>query len=239
MSRPIMAAFDRGQIPTIAMVNKSTIPLGVNFDNLVVALQRFADTCFTPVWGTPCRIVKATNFLPGAWAMVFLDDADVASALGYHDLTPDGLPISKVFVRTTLSDGQRVSVTACHELTEMLVDPAINLCAEGQAGLIYSYETADPVEELEFPVMGIPMSDFVYPSWFEAFRKAGSTQFDYLKKVTRPFQILKGGYMPIFKNGRWSQIFGSVPKSKRFGKEDRRGHRSELRGVANRRRSNV
>jgi len=232
MNRPILAAFDQGQIPTIACINQATVPLGVDFDKLIVALQKFADTCFIPVWGTPCKLVKATKFVKGAWAIVFLDDADVAGALGYHDLTPEGLPLSKVFVKTTISDGQKVSVTACHELCEMLVDPAINLCSVGPKGLIYAYETADAVEELEFNVNGIPMSDFVYPSWFEEFHKPNSTQFDYLKKVTKPFQILHGGYMPVFKSGKWTQIFGSAPKKKRFGKEDRRGHRTTVRGKA-------
>ena len=62
-----------------------------------------------------------------------------------------------------------------------------------------------------------------------SFRKAGSAQFDRLSKVTKPFQILPGGYQIVFKNGTWSQIFASASKKKRFGREDRRGHRSEQR----------
>ena len=37
----------------------------------------------------------------------------------------------------------------------------------------------------------------------------------------------------IFKNGKWSQVFGSEAKKKRFMKEDRRCHRSELRQKKN------
>jgi len=36
----------------------------------------------------------------GSWWLVFLDNSDQAGALAYHDLTNDGLPISKVFVKT-------------------------------------------------------------------------------------------------------------------------------------------
>jgi hypothetical protein len=233
-SRIIAAAFDRGQTPTIACFNRAKTALGVDFDRLLAALQKFLDTIFVPVWGTPARLVKSTGFKAGAWALALLDDADVANALGYHDLTPEGLPFSKVFVRTTRAAGQKVSVTACHELAEMLVDPAINLCSTGPGNRFYAYETADPVEEVEFTLDGIPLSDFIYPSWFEAFRKPGSTQFDYKKKVTRPFQILAGGYMPVFVNGKWTQIFGSLAKRKRFGREDRRGHRSTYRGKGER-----
>src|SRR5580693_7852945 len=59
-------------------------------------------------------------------------------------------------------------------------------------GTWYAYETADAVEREAFDVNGIPMSNFVYPSWFEAFHKPKSTKFDYMGKCTRPFQILKG-----------------------------------------------
>jgi len=229
-SRLIAAAFDHGQIPTIACFNAATRDPGVDFGRLVAALQRFADQYFTPVWGTPARLVKTSGFRKGAWALALLDTADVANALGYHDLTPDGLPLSKVFVKTTLQAGQKVSVTACHELAEMLVDPAINLASTGPGNVFYAYETADAVEEEEFAINGIPMSDFVYPAWFEGFRKAGSAQFDYLKRVRRPFQILPGGYMSVFKNGRWTQVFGSGAKARRFAQEDRRGHRSTYRG---------
>src|SRR5215467_11432918 len=112
----------------------------------------------------------------------------------------------------------------------MVVDPAINLVAKGpDPKKVYAFESADPVEELSYPVKGIAMTDFVYPSYFEGFRKPGSVQFDRLKKVNKPFQILSGGYQIIFKNGKWSQVFGSEAKKKRFMKEDRRGHRNEQR----------
>ncbi len=236
-SRFIAAAFDHGQIPTIACFNSATADLGVDFDRLLAVLQTFVDDHFVPVWGTPAKLVKATTFRKDAWALAFLDDADVANALGYHDLTPDGLPLSKVFVKSTLAVGQKVSVTACHELAEMLVDPAINLAATGPGNVFYAYETADAVEEIEFSISGIAMSDFVYPAWFEGFRKPGSAQFDHEKKVTRPFQILSGGYMSVFKDGQWTQIFGSPAKAKRFAREDRRGHRSTYRGRTRRMRA--
>src|SRR5256884_202336 len=224
-SRFIAAAFDHGQVPTIACFNKATTALGVDFDRLLAALQKFVDQYFVPVWGTPARLLKTAGFRKGAWALAFLDRADVANALGYHDLTPDGLPLSKVFVQTTLAAKQKVSVTACHELAAMLVDPAINQAAAGPRNGFYAYETAAVVVVNEVTIVGIAMSDFVYPAWFEGFRKPGSAQFDYAKKVRRPFQILAGGYMSVFKNGKWTEIFGSRAKARRFPRDDPRGHR--------------
>jgi hypothetical protein len=230
--RPTLGAFNQGIIPTIAcFIDKtSTTPLGVDFDQLVTAMQVYVDQHVAPVWGTPAKLVKSTGFLKDCWAVVFLDDADQPGALAYHDLTPDGLPLSKVFVRTTVQAGEKVSVSASHELVEMLVDPAINIMTTGpDPKTVYAYESADPVEALSFDVNGIAMSDFVYPAYFEVFRKANSVAFDHLKKVTKPFEILSGGYQIIFKNNKWSQVFANATKEKKFAKEDRRGHRSETR----------
>ena len=239
-AKPTFGAFNQGGIPRIACFNKSTVALGVDFDALVSAMQVYVDRYVAPVWGTPAKLVKSRGFVKGAWAMVFLDDADQEGALAYHDLTPDGLPESKVFVKTTLDNNDLVSVSASHELVEMLVDPAINMMTMGpDPKSVYAYESADPVEALSFPVNGIEMSDFVFPSYFETFHKAGSVQFDQLKKIKRPFQILAGGYQIVFKNGKWSQIYGSKTKKRLFALEDRRGHRSQERRKRKRRRASV
>jgi hypothetical protein len=225
----VMAAFNQGAVPTIACINNATVDLGVDFDKLTSALQKYLDECFVPIWGTPAKLVKATKPLSGAWTMVFLDDADAPDALGYHDLTKNGLPLSKVFVKTTLKVDDKVSVTASHELAEMMVDPAVNLWVDGPQGTIYAYEMCDAVEEEEFVIDGISMSDFVYPAYFEAFRKPNSVQFDYLKKVTKPFQILKGGYSLVRSGTKVKQVFGSKAKENKFRMEDRTEHRTQYR----------
>lgn len=248
-------AFNQGVIPTIACFNKAKTPLGVNFDSLISAMQVYVTDYVAPVWGTPGRLVKSKNYLKDAWAMVFLDDADEPDALAYHDLTPGGLPLSKVFVKTTRENKELVSVSASHELVEMLVDPAINMVTSGpdlqttyqhenadpdddvvlyesaDELTLYAYESADPVEALSFKVNGVEMSDFVYPAYFEGFHEPRSVKFDQMGKVKRPFQILAGGYQMIFRDGRWSNLFADKAKEGRFAKEDRRGHRSEARKI--------
>jgi hypothetical protein len=229
--KPKFAAFDQGLTPTIACFNRATTPLGVDYDKLIDAMQEYVDRYVAPVWATPAKLKKTTGFVKKAWAMVFLDDADMPGALAYHDLTPEGLPLSKVFVRTTLENNDLVSVSASHELVEMLVDPAINLLTTGpDPRAVYAYESADPVEAKSFKVNGVPMSDFVYPAYFEIFHKPHSARFDHMRKISRPFQILAGGYQIVLKNGKWSEIFASKAKKRRFAREDRRGHRSEQRG---------
>jgi hypothetical protein len=176
---PKFAAFDQGQIPEIAVFNDAKDPLGLDLDKLTAALQKFVTDYVAPVWGTPARLTKTKGFKKKAWAIVFLDVADAPNALAYHDLTPDGLPLSKVFIRTITQAKASLSVAASHELVEMLVDPAINLLSTGpDPKAAYAYESADPVEAdaLSFKVNGFDMTDFVYPSYFEAFHKPKSTR---------------------------------------------------------------
>ena len=223
------AAFGQGQFPTIACMNKATVDLGVDFGKMIAALQKCYDEHFLPIWGYPVRLVITNKPAADMWQFVFMDDPDTAGALGYHDLTKSHQPISKIFVKTTLEAGEKVSVTACHELFEMAIDPGAGLWVEGPQGVLYAYEMCDAVEEAEFEVDGIAMSDFVYPSFFENWTHPRATKFDHLGKVKKPFQMLKGGYHIIRKGESTHEIFGSHAKARRFAKEDRRGHRSEFR----------
>ena len=249
----LLGAFNQGEVPTIACFNKAVTPLGIDLDTLIKAMQLYVDQCVAPIWGTPAKLIKSDCFVEGDWAIVFLDDTDRPGDWAYHDLTPGGLPLSKVFVRTIRREKQSVSVLASHELVEMLVDPAINIMTTGPdlytsyvhenadpndkvvihestaEKIFYAYESADPVQDLTFEVNGVKMSDFVYPAYFEEFHQPGSVKFDYMSKVKRPFQILAGGYQTIFRNGRWSNLFATEAKQRNFAEEDRRGHRSEAR----------
>jgi hypothetical protein len=96
---------------------------------------------------------------------------------------------------------------------------------------MWAYEVCDAVEQETFNIAGVAMSDFVFPAYFELFRlkKPRSAQYDYLDKVTRPFQILKDGYSTVRHNRRAEERFGSRAKANRFAHEDRRFHRSEFR----------
>jgi hypothetical protein len=219
----------QGGVVTIACINKATTPLGVDFTKLTAALQKCFDEYFLPVWGYPVKLYTTTQSKPSDWQFVYFDTADQAGALGYHDLTKDGQPVSKIFVKTTLDANEQVSVTACHELFEMVIDPIANLWAEAADGTEYAYEMCDAVEEDTFLVDGIAMSNFLHPSWFEPFKHPPGTKFDHLGLLKKPFTMTKGGYVITKKNGKVSEHFGSVAKGKRFEKEDRYDHRSEYR----------
>ena len=197
------------QTPTIqiSIINESTVLADADVTPVVAALQKQVTNDFRPVWGTDAElsIVPKTSTPPaGSWWLVLLDDSDQANALGYHDLTTEGLPMGKVFAASDLKAGTSWTVTASHELLEMLGDPNINLSVFVQnsntAGTLYAYEVCDACEDDSFgyQVDSILLSDFVYPSWFESFRTEGSTQFDRINKIQNPLQLLSGGYIGIF-----------------------------------------
>jgi hypothetical protein len=233
IQRKHIADFNRSVVPTIACINHSKIGLGVDFDELVPALQKFLDEYFVPVWGAPAKLIKARKLRAGLWNMLFLDSPDHADRgdEGYHELTWKGMPRANVFVKPTIAAGDQVSVTACHELCEMLIDPTATLWCEGPRSTLWAYEVCDPVEQETFNVDGVAMSDFVFPAYFDTFRlkKPHAAQYDYLNRVKRPFHILKDGYTEIRHNRRTVEKFGSRDKAKRFAKEDRRWHRSQFR----------
>lgn len=225
--------FDSGLSPTIAIVNLATVDLGVDLSALIAAMQLGIDKHFAPAWGCSATLMRAQKPAAKAWNMLFLDDADAPGALAYHDLTKDGFPVLKVFVKTTLADKALVSVSASHELWEALVDPACQDWSQNlSTGELWAKETADAVEETDFAVNGIPLSNFVLPSFFESFHKAGSRKFDHLGLLKKPFSLLKGGYTITMAEGKVGQKFGSQAKQQRFAREDRRQHRSEYRRAA-------
>ena len=203
----------------ISIINASTVLSDAEISPVIDALQKQVTNDFRPAWGVDAELA----FIPtgaepaaGTWWLTILDDSDQAGALGYHDLTPDGLPIGKIFAGTDLKYGSNWTVTASHELLEMLADPNINLTvmvqtSDENAGKLYAYEVCDACEDdsFSYKIGEVNVSDFVFPSWFEDFRAEGSTQFDQGKKINEPLTLLKGGYIGVFditSGSGWQQL---------------------------------
>ncbi len=202
----------------VAIINASTVLKDGQVKAAVPALQTQVHRDFAPAWGIDADlsfVSKGAKPPSTSWWLTILDNSDQAGALGYHDLTKAGLPMGKVFAGSDIKLGYQWTVTASHELLEMLADPDINLTAfvesSAQSGILYAYEVCDACEadEFAYKIDGTPVSDFVYPAWFESFRKKGSAQFDYGRRIKKPFELLKGGYIGAYDvkaGGGWHQI---------------------------------
>ena len=199
-----------------AIINEYSQLTDAEVQQVVDALQVQVHRDFASVWGIDADLTfyKNGDVPPDdSWQLIILDNSDQAGALGYHDLTSNGLPLGKVFAGTDAQYHSSWSVTASHELLEMLGDPDINLTAtktnNDGTTVLYAYEDCDACEadEYGYEINGVLVSDFVYPAWFEQFHPAG-TQYDFQNKITAAFQLLPGGYISVNYGNGWTQIYG-------------------------------
>jgi hypothetical protein len=203
----------------VDVINASTLVSDKDARRGIAALQSQLRKQFAPVWGVTADL----NFVArdrrdraqkGAWQLVLLDERN--ASYGYHELTREGLPLGKVFLREALKTKTGWTVTASHELLELLVDPETTLgtLVEDRAlgPRVYTYEVCDPVQDDRFvsEVDGVAVSDFVYPAWFEPWRKRGSTRFDHAEKLRLPFEVPRGCYAMFYdvKRRTWLDNWG-------------------------------
>ena len=219
----------------IYVINKSTALEDAQIQHWLPAFNVFSDHV-REWWPRPVSLVWCPRDKEPelAWKLVFADKSDEAGDLGYHDFTADGRPISYIFAADTKKSGSSMTVTATHEIAEMIADPWISENFQISDTRFFAKEICDPCEADEFaysikvePFPAVQVSDFVLPKWFIP----GSTgQFDRNKKIDEPLKILPGGYMSVFTpGGGWRQIgakkgaraavLGNDPKAKgQFGR---------------------
>lgn len=234
----------------IAIFNDSTALTDAQVAAIVPALQSQVSEHFAPVWGINADLLfvaKGQTPPAGYWWLTFFDDSDQAGALGYHDLTNEALPTGKVFAQTDLTNNLSWSVTASHELLEMLADPGINrtvFIQTGHAtGTLYAYEVCDAVEDDQFgyEISGVLVSDFVLPAYFEPgiVGSAVDYKYDFGGHLIAPVPaLLKGGYIGSFDvagSQGWQQITAGSGISVHRGKlrstlNGTRGHRRAHKG---------
>lgn len=190
--------------PQVAIVNDASSGVSdADAEAMVAAVAKQVLDDFGPRWnaGAHFSFVPSTQKPPaGKWCVTLLDSSDQAGALGYHDLTPDGLPLGKVFAGTDRQYGSSVSVTLSHEVLEMLADPWIALAAQGPDGKFYAWESADAVEDdsLGYEIDGIKVSAFVTPAWFGTGDTAAGLTYPNVPAMTKPLQLIAGGYISVF-----------------------------------------
>jgi hypothetical protein len=224
----------------ISVINASSALQDSEVQAVVPVLQKQVSHDFAPAWGFDADLTfvrRNSQPAAGSWWLVILDNSDQAGALGYHDITSEGLPLGKVFAASDIQYGNKWTVTTSHELLEMLGDPDINLTVfvqpDATSGILYAYEVCDACEadKYGYDIDGVTVSDFVYPAWFETFRAKGSTQFDQQKQIEKPLDLLPGGYIGAFdvnSGSGWHQITAQGAPL-RYDMRPRLGSRRERR----------
>lgn len=168
---------------------------------VAAALQKQAVRDLGPLWNVAATVdaFQALEDVPlDYWPVVIRDDIDYAGAAGIH-LDEDGQP----FALVTASDDEDVwSLTASHEVIEMLVDPFGNRLVAGdspkpdQGRVQFLVEACDPSEDRRYAysVNGVLVSDFYTPHYFDPVAAPG-VRYSYTGALTAPRQVLVGGYL--------------------------------------------
>ena len=214
-------------VPTINIIDRSTLLDDGDFLLMTEAVKIQMEKHVAPLWMRgPWKIVVNQPENVG-YPVVILDDPDQAGMLGYHTKSPGGKVWARVFVKAIfnkkgkmLEGPMSVSAILSHEVIEAYIDPDVNLWAKTGEGTFIAYEAVDPVENdyYDIEVSGgrkVSVSNFVLPAWFCSL-PAGDAQFDYLKRVRKPFTMSKGGYVVSMnpKTGKVSNVFGSLGAEK-------------------------
>jgi hypothetical protein len=221
-------------VPQIAVINESTAINDADVQNMLPAFSQQWNTDLRQVWGVDQAafpfVPKGQQPAANSWWMVFLDDSDQADALAYHDLTDEGLPISKVFVKSILGDNSSVSVGATHEMCEMAVDPWLNSAYQDLQGVFWAGEVADPVEDDQYgyQIGGVLVTDFVTPNWFG--HQHSQAKIDFQGHATSAFEVLTGGYAQKFDPQQgWVQVTGSKAMLSNMASHAAKGSRRDRR----------
>ena len=204
----------------IAIINASTLVDEEELKAATAALQIQVHRDFAPAWNVNAdlAVVVSRDAPPtGAWWIVIMDDSDLGSVLGYHDLTSQGLPLGKVFVEAAKKIGQNWTLLFSHEVLEMLSDPFICLTAPNPTVLglyLYAYENCDPCQsdKTAYKIGDQLVSNFCFPAWFDASKAGTAGPFDCLRIMTKPFELLAGGYAMcrnLSIGGPWTLITAS------------------------------
>src|SRR5262245_37029350 len=165
---------------------------------VAAALQRQASRDFGPIWGVNATVdafPRLEDIPVGYWPMIIETDIGMPGAAGVHE-DKDGQP----FALITMSDSW--SLTASHEMLEMLGDPFGKRVIPGrspkrnQGRVEFLVEMCDPCEadQFAYTVNDILVSDFITPQFYDPRRTAG-VRYSFTGAIPAPREILRGGYI--------------------------------------------
>ena len=209
------------------------VPDGVDIDlteivRVSAAVQKQVTRDFSPIWDIKATVdgFATLDQIPlGYWPVMIMQD--VQGAAGFHQ-DKNGQPFAVV------EAGDSWSLTASHEVLEMLADPFGNRVVAGpspkpdQGRVEFLVEVCDPSEDQEFAytVNDVLVSDFYTPHYFDPVSQDG-VRYSFNGKVTNPREVPRGGYLSwheLESDHWWQETFftGTKPKFNDLGVLDRK-----------------
>jgi hypothetical protein len=206
----------------VALVSRTAQSDPADVSHVAAALQKQAARDLAPIWGVSATVdvFPSLRSVPaGYWPVMIVDD--VKDAAGYH-LDYHGQPYALVEYSVSWS------LTASHEVVEMLCDPWGQRVAAGRSPMAeqgqveFLVEACDPCENRAFAytINGVLVSDFITPHFYDPRRTTGA-RYSFTGAVRAPRQILRGGYISWWEpqsNRVWQERwFGAEPEFVELG----------------------
>lgn len=180
----------------VALVDTTDTVAASALAEVAGALNEQVQADFAPAWRVAATVGAYPAAPPGTWRIDLVHQTP-GGTLGFH-ADANRQPFAKVAV-----DAGRWTVTASHELLEMLGDPWGNrlhgaAAPTGWQGasprVRYLLELCDPCERFTYEVGGVEVSDFVIPAFYRSSRR-NAAGYSHTGRVTAPLQVAEGGYM--------------------------------------------
>jgi hypothetical protein len=202
----------------VGLVSQSTSIKAPELNRTAAAVQKQVTRDYTPVWkvvATVSAFASLSDVPNGYWPVIVMDDIHTSGAAGVHQ-DRNGQPYALV------QSGASWSLTASHEVLEMLTDPFGNRLVSGrslkpgQGRVEFLLEVCDPSEDASFAytVNGITVSDFITPAFYDPVTSS-TVRYSFTAAIKAPRTILKGGYIswhePISDHW-WQQVWFSGAK---------------------------
>lgn len=181
----------------VAIINNSQVLKDDEIAAVVPALQTQVSKHLAPKWSIDATlqfVPSGKNAPADSWRLEIWDDTDQPPDAGYHTVGAEMIPYGKVFVNTVKKYTNNWTITASHELLEMLVNPYAMLPAyislNDTAGFFVNLEVCDPVspDVNGYQIDDVWVSDFVFPEWFSPYLAdhSQSHQVDYCSRLDAP-----------------------------------------------------
>ena len=172
----------------ITVLNHSKEVSTTDLRAAIRAINRQIARDFEPFWdlGATLKLGKTAGKRPAGWsgdAVVHLLEnipkADAGVGVSFHDATATGLPYGFVFTRMIEEvEANLAWVTwpamLSHEVLELIADQQLNLLVKGphpdhpSRDVFHFREVCDPVQSQTYEVLGVKVSYFVLPHYYNA-----------------------------------------------------------------------
>ena len=201
----------------IALVSESPQVSLADLMAVGAALQKQVTRDLSPVWDIQATVdcfATLEAVPPGYWPLTVIPNPPGEVKGGIHE-DKAGQPFALV------PDTDGWSISASHEVMEMLVDPFSRRTVSGQSPLNnqgrvdFLVEISDPCQALGYSINGIAVSDFCTPNYFDPVTNS-AVRYSFTGSIQEPRQVLRGGYLSWFDpvSSHWfrQSFFGRSPR---------------------------